>query len=270
MPDYKLGWDEQRRGSVPGMRMGWDKSRQNIYLAPILYEGTITGLRIGAADGGDGSVFKALVDNLPTAVTDLVAANPGNLEIYIYDSANRFIKGVLKAAGTSETVATTGGPLNDGNLITDGTFDGAGWTAQSGWAVESGVATGTTTTNSIYRSTVPTAGGLYKSTWDLVSRTGGAAASRVFAINGTAQSVPGTYSYYRTYPTAGNANSGISGIDVFSGTVDNLLLKQVLTPSSSGATIVTAKGGTTYNFSYKNTSFTYNAASYYVIIRAIR
>ena len=54
-------------------------------------------------------------------------------------------------------------------------------------------------------------------------------------------------------------------------TIDaNNKVKQVLTPSSSGATIVSAKGGTTYNFAYKDTSFTYNAASYYCIVSKVR
>jgi hypothetical protein len=55
-------------------------------------------------------------------------------------------------------------------------------------------------------------------------------------------------------------------------TVDVTLaeLFQVTAPSSSGCTIVSAKAGETYNFSFKNPSFTYNSSSYYCIIKAIR
>ena len=56
----------------------------------------------------------------------------------------------------------------------------------------------------------------------------------------------------------------------FNGSIDNLSAQQVTAPSSSGCTIVSAKAGETYNFSYKNASFTYNAASYYCIIKKIR
>jgi len=50
----------------------------------------------------------------------------------------------------------------------------------------------------------------------------------------------------------------------------NNKVQQVTGPSTSGCTIVSAKGGETYNFAYKNASFTYNAASYYVIVKKVR
>jgi len=54
-------------------------------------------------------------------------------------------------------------------------------------------------------------------------------------------------------------------------TIDaNNKVKQVLTPSATGVTIVSTKGGTTYNFAYKDTSFTYNAESYYCIVSKVR
>ena len=52
--------------------------------------------------------------------------------------------------------------------------------------------------------------------------------------------------------------------------INAMRVKAITAPSSSGATIVSAKGGTTYNFAYKNTSFTYNAASYYCIVSKVR
>jgi hypothetical protein len=45
--------------------------------------------------------------------------------------------------------------------------------------------------------------------------------------------------------------------------LDNVSLSQVLTPSATGVTIVTAKGGTTYNWSFKDSSFNYNDSSGY-------
>jgi hypothetical protein len=49
----------------------------------------------------------------------------------------------------------------------------------------------------------------------------------------------------------------------------NNKVKQV-TAGATASTIVSAKAGEVYNFAYKNASFTYDAASYYCIIRAIR
>lgn len=50
----------------------------------------------------------------------------------------------------------------------------------------------------------------------------------------------------------------------------NNKVKQVLTPSTAGSTIVSTKGGTTYNWAHKNASFTYNAASYTIVVKKIK
>lgn len=53
-------------------------------------------------------------------------------------------------------------------------------------------------------------------------------------------------------------------------TISNLAAQKVLTPSTDGCTIVSAKGGETYNFTSKDASFAHNAASYRVVVRKIR
>jgi hypothetical protein len=53
-------------------------------------------------------------------------------------------------------------------------------------------------------------------------------------------------------------------------TWDDITIKQVLTPTTDGVTIVSTKGGGVFNFTYKNAGFVYNAASYYVIVRKVR
>ena len=64
----------------------------------IVYKGTVTGLTISAVDG------TAFVDNLPAAVT--ASYCDGNYSIEVYDSAGRFVRGMLKAVGSGVTLQT--------------------------------------------------------------------------------------------------------------------------------------------------------------------
>ena len=52
--------------------------------------------------------------------------------------------------------------------------------------------------------------------------------------------------------------------------IDNVSIRPVTAPSTDGITIVSGKGGTTYNFAYKDAAFAYNAASYYAIVKKVR
>jgi hypothetical protein len=217
---------------------------------PTLITGTITGLRISAVDG------TAFLDNCAA----LIPYADGNHRIEIYDSSNRMLKGVLKAAGSSEM-------LGD-ELITNGTFDNTtGWTPQGGswsgfsWEISGGVATATNTTKYFYQSSVYGVGKLIKFGADVVVTSGTVRLALDNMNNGFSITTTGIgQTSYRTKTTVNE--SGLFGITSFTGTVDNFTAKQVLTPSSSGATIVSAKGGDIYNFASKDASFTYNAASY--------
>jgi translation elongation factor P/translation initiation factor 5A len=211
----------------------------------------------------------------------------GNHQIEIYDSSNRMLKGVLKAAGTGETLSAT-------ELITNGDFE-TGGTPPSGWA-EYGSNTCVQSADPhvgsycglwSYNSSVSmggnpftaVVGSLYKTSGYLknVNATGGAIVGALSSqVNNSPITDTVAYHLVELYGTAIVTNQHCQ-IKVANGSfigqqikVDGISVKQVLTPSSSGATVVSSKGGTTYNFSYKNASFTYNAASYYVIIRAIR
>jgi len=218
------------------------------------------------------------VDGL--AFVDFGAANVlttkvGHL-LKITDSAGKSIMGYIKAAGSGEG-------LGD-ELITS-------WTNHPTHPVETYAATGTNITQF-----VNSAGGygivhintgvdlrlaLYKYSTDVTINSGsfdnfgigfGSAASAQRVVY-TKPASTGTYSGYFTP----NYTSTLPFINIMAGPTSaldaafiNNTLKQVLTPSSSGATIVSAKGGETYNFSYKNPSFTYNAASYYCIVSKVR
>jgi hypothetical protein len=62
----------------------------------VKYRGTVTGLRISAVDG------TAFIDNAGATIPTYA---DGNHQIEIYDSDNRILRGVLKAAGTGETLS---------------------------------------------------------------------------------------------------------------------------------------------------------------------
>ena len=216
----------------------------------VVYRGTITDLRISAVDG------TAFIDNAGATIPTYA---DGNHSIEIYDSSNRMLRGVLKAAGTGETYSS--------DLF-------AGWDFTSGWNYgptttinSSSQFTTSATTGYVGKPSIITTNALYRGT--LLATT---TASVVQFRDNTS-----TKTYYNYGTTNGYFNAINAGVTIYifgstgcSCTVGTLSLAKVLTPSSSGCTIVSAKGGTTYNFSYKNASFTYNAASYYVIIRAIR
>jgi hypothetical protein len=228
-----------------------------------VYRGTVTGLRISAVDGGATASGGAFIDGANASITALA---DGNHQIEIYDSSGRMIKGVLKAPGSAEGLAA--------DLLVNGDFSSAtGWTSPLGhWSIGGGKATTSGGTETFYKEfAAQAAGALFKLTFDVVATyTSGAVVNRISGINGLDRTGLGTFTDYITSPIAAGASGVRGGSTTYVGSVDNLLCKVVLAPSTSGCTVVSAKGGVTYNFAYKNSSFTYNAASYYVIVRKLR
>lgn len=213
----------------------------------VVYRGTVTGLRISAVDG------TAFIDNAGATIPTYA---DGNHQIEIYDSSNRMLRGVLKAVGTSATegsdsartfVAEYGTPTIAGDQIT---FSNASEiVAESDYWIN---------------------GGLYLVDWSITSYSG----SGNFYLFGGGLPTTGiskaANGNYTSYITSNSVNLRISSTFGCSGITTINSIKQVLTPSSAGATITTLKNGDVYNWSYKNSSFSFNSASYYVIIRAIR
>jgi len=242
----------------------------------IMYQGTITGLRISAVDGGATESGGAFIDGANASVTALA---DGNHQIEIYDSAGRMIKGVLKAAGSAETL--------DSEQVT-------GWSAIAGYEPDTltvnanghdvDVFIEASASDSRCEATPlqTVLGRLLKIVSDIVINSGTMSVLRysTLALHGGTYIVKDIASAITTsktitdyintssvdplyclgYRTAGaNVNCSFT----FS-------LKQVLTPSSSGSTIVSAKGGVTYNWAYKNAAFAYNEANYRVVVRRLR
>ena len=214
----------------------------------VVYRGTITGLRISAVDG------TAFIDNAGATIPTYA---DGNHQIEIYDSSNRMLKGVLKAAGTGESAVT--------DVL-------AGWDFTSGWVLNPNTTiddnnsfTSTVSLGGILKNGVLVTGGLYKMS------LGGSTTGTSIVWRDKESSV--------NYLTAPSTDKYITALDVgvrlrstSAGTTDITTLSafRVTAPSSAGATITTLKNGDVYNWSYKNSSFSFNSASYYVIIKLIR
>ena len=224
----------------------------------IVYSGTITGLRISGIDG------TAFLDNC----SDITGFANGNYKVTITDNASKTYVGYLKAVGTSETV---GSEVNG-----DSGFDSSAYWTLLGtggtWVVTS-VATGAsaTTTDIIYHPALITGDlSLYKTVLD-ITVTSGACAARIggnITDPFTNRSATGTYTQYFTSPATASGSIGVRGFTStpFSGTVNSMSFKKVLTPSSSGCTIVSTKGGTTYNFTSKDSGFEVARPSYTVVV----
>lgn len=224
---------------------------------PTLITGTATGMRISSVDG------TAFLDNCAA----LVPYADGNHLVEIYDASNRMLQGYLKAQGSGETYTelVTG---DNSTFASDTGF----WAKSPGIVIGSNVCTFQNqlwaSTSGIYKEFQTNTGCLYYSSFDIVSISGSSPGFRAIyggssdVLNrGTLRSSPGTYTEYKTC-NSGTYMAFNATQTTMQGAIDNVIYKQVLTPSASGATIVSTKGGTTYNFAYKNTSFTYNAASY--------
>jgi hypothetical protein len=229
-----------------------------------LYATTSLGSKLVNDPGGDDVFYIKDV-----TISEIQPFMDGNHSIEIYDSSNRMLKGVLKAAGTSET-------LGD-ELATS-------WSNASGHPFETFTTSGNTITSAqntsgngrcdigsisplILTKTVMT---VSKNDHSIVYMEGTTAGNISFPVTIMTGLNFGSYTKYQTINTAkpvlGFVTTATTGEFILSA----YSLKQVLTPSALGATIVSAKAGETYNWKYKDASFTYNAASYYVIIRAIR
>jgi hypothetical protein len=256
-----------------------------------------TGIQIRAtnAAGGNDLIQDAGGDDVfyikDITISEIQPYMDGNHSIEIYDSSNRMLRGVLKAAGSSET-------LGD-ELVTNGDNEAAVMSsenfrqtvtqsseqAQAGTYSAKAVLSGGTDTHygrwaidrlKLYKFS----GYFYLPSGQTVNRLAIGGDYKTEASFGISKFTTLTnqwinlslyttpYGTLSNHVTAGSLLQNNADEDYYY--YDTFTIKQVLTPSTSGATIVSAKGGETYNFSYKNPSFTYNADSYYIIIKRLR
>jgi hypothetical protein len=242
----------------------------------VVYRGTVTGLRISSVDG------TAFIDGANASVTALA---DGNHQIEIYDSSNRMLRGVLKAAGSGVTTNTV--YTADFSAGLDGWW--AFWTTgyEVGsfvWDTDHTVLTVAGNSNSsirpfLYKTLSMTVGALQFMEMDY-SVVSGTAVITDEIVGGVSHFPTNTLSGTDTYITSQQTCAGtaynklylyFNGRDYdFVLNINAIRVKAITAPSSSGATIVSAKAGETYNWAYKNSSFVFNASSYYCIIKSLR
>ncbi len=251
----------------------------------VVWQGTLTGLRISSVNG------TSFIDNAGLTVPTYV---DGLHSIEIYDSSGRMLKGVLSSAGAgAEGLGADILPNN--TAVSDSATEGnaiAGWTNAGSIETFESVGTGTPNVGSYHfhmsasgadkgiSKTVAglTAGQLYKIGFDkkIVS---GSITTELWSSDVVTNFISASYSNAAYDSLSFYKNLGVK-TGFFFRTLsnggaaewyeDNKYIRQVTGPSTSGAVIVSAKSGATQNFTSKDASFTYNAASYFVIVRALR
>jgi hypothetical protein len=233
----------------------------------VVYRGTITGLRISSVDG------TAFLD----ACAALVPYADGNHTVEIYPSGGGALglKGFLKAQGAGEGL---GAAQNVSNFANAGTvpFDVFSDASATGFHAEN--TAGTSEHAYSADEIVFVAGGLLKRVCTLTLTSGAAPNIRDTQNNylTVALGAPGVTlsaganSLYSTLKSSTIGCLRVGSLGASSFTLSDIAITSVTAPSTDGVTIVSTKGGTNYNFAYKNAGFVYNAASYYVIVRKVR
>jgi hypothetical protein len=196
--------------------------------------------------------------------------------VEIYDSAGKRLVGVAKEAGSGETLGS--------DILTNGDFSGT-WGANDvpqGWdllgtpnasnylekddlnnrlrIVSDGALVGI---NQPYGLTV---NALYKITWDIESFAYGSGKTTVSNKLNT-ETTSGVKTYYDTGFGVWLYINRDAACDFVT---NSLSVEPVTAPSTDGIVIVNAKGGATENFLTKDAGFTYNAASYTIIVKKLR
>ncbi len=141
---------------------------------------------------------------------------------------------LLQATAANRGTYAAGDPATFGSdLVSNGTFaSDTVWAKGAGWAIAAGVASATTSTASLSQAVTVTAGKLYQLVFTL-TRSAGSCTPRITGgttTNGLAQSANGTYTIYLRAET-GNTTLEFFGSSSFTGTIDNVTLKEVLTYS---------------------------------------
>jgi hypothetical protein len=188
-----------------------------------------------------------------------------NYRLVLTDSAGKKAIGYIKSAGTGETLGE--------ELVTNGDFDpDEGWT-KGVWSIADGKAAATASSYSFLYQNADLAGKLIKSSVDINSISVGAikVCYHGTANGGTARTTTGTHAEYYTPSSSGTATIGAQTQVNVTCSIDNLSMKQVLTPSTTGVTITSTPNGSTYNWASVESGFNYNDASgYTTLIRPYR
>lgn len=213
----------------------------------------LANMKISAVDGAAfidcGALGASLLTNLGLLVT-------------VTDSAGKKLTGYAKAAGTGETYG--------GERVSDPTFDTpTDWTCTAGASVAGGVATWTAASANVDNTagTLIVFGELHITVITVDSRTGGSVRVRYPQL-GTYRSTVNTFTEYLMHRDTVSRKPMVQG-STFSGAITSFSSKQVLTPAATGVTIVSAAGGTTFNWTSKDAAFNYADSSGYTVAISI-
>jgi len=275
LPFYKYGAEQSKI---------WDMSGNNNH-------GTISGaipstypMLIPVASGSVTQANMKISAVNGTSFVDFSAANVLtdylNDLLVIKDSAGRVIQGYIKAAGTGETLGS--------EILDNPTFDAntTGWSGDS--ATLASVSGGQS--NNCLQNTRTIGGTVWSGAIDTTVTTTSSALYKLvaYAKQGTAGAVNLNFSicksgwtlstgllftapvewtlksfYANTPYTAAYFWLFSKGSETQTTLWDEASLKQVLTPSPTGVTIVNQKGGSTFNWESKAPLFNYNDSSNY-------
>jgi hypothetical protein len=207
--------------------------------------------------------FGQIINSVTDAWTSLFGANWYGTQIlypnfYIYAADGTLLE--LKDPGADDVFYVR-------NIVIDSVlFDS--WTCGTGWAPATSAGALTNKANAtagtasdLSQDITSTAGKLYKLVFT-VTRTAGSVTAKIGGGSGTAVNADGTYTQYIT-AGADDTNLTFSKDATFAGTVGTVSCKEVTAPSVNGSTIVTAPGGTIFNWQSIQTDFDYNDGTGY-------
>jgi hypothetical protein len=195
----------------------------------------------------DGTAFAYLVG------VDLSAYQTGK-HLFIATNAST---GLLIGQGYCSATSPAGETLGD-ELVTLGDFsDTTGWTLNDGYSIGTGVLTAISGTGKYaYRAYVslPPIGGLLKATIDVNTVSGNGVniiSSNAPIYIGAVIATTGTKTVYGVKTDSVDVVGVRRSVVTDPFIVDNLSVKQVLDPPSTGVRIVSAKSGATQNWTSK-------------------
>ena len=190
--------------------------------------------------------------------------------IELIDPTGKKLTGWIKAAGTGETYTDLIGGTNPALKNGDFSAGDTVWSKVAGSTIHDGAGynNGTAAVWTAFFASVSVAPTCRRKLYNFsitVNRTSGGLCLMVGGYNITPiYSTSGTFSAYIT-PTNSASNEHFyinNGSVKFIGDVDNVVVRQVLTPSTTGVTIVNSYQGTTYNWLSEETGFNHNSSTY--------
>jgi hypothetical protein len=125
--------------------------------------------------------------------------------------------------GLIQTVGFFGNEeITNGDFATD-----TDWTKGTGWTISGGSANASATTGQLYQATTTTINTQYKIEYTISNYVSGTYNFLLRGVSTSAFSGNGTFTVYLTSGSGGNANFIIDGVSAFTGSIDNISVKEV-------------------------------------------